>query len=192
MEYLARLRSRGPSSFLFDGWRKELHKEMKDLRGVRLVKWQEANWRRWAILNEKGKVILPANMFKLAFHEACRHLRRDLSFVKGKKQAIRIIDPKYTSTMDFRDSTFSCDVKQLKMWNMCMCCISMIDGEIPAGKLRPILERWKTDIKISDPLGKLKTQEIADMLNFAGRFVGVGSGRWQGMGSFELEFIKRI
>ena len=125
-----------------------------------------------------GKFGIPATGFKNAIISACRNTEltmtkmRQTVFVNGtENDDWCIIDSKQLPEMDNR--------------------ICRLANKTPIERFRPKWNSWKTHVKVAWDLGSMSQQELINLIQAAGFYVGVCEGRPEksalGWGRFEIQ-----
>jgi len=178
---------KGISPIVFNTRQKELDEEIKKLNKNDYPEWEKKNWRRRALRDKKGNVIIPVIWIKSAFVNACKHSLINPNYTSTKKGTYT----RYAEAMYFDNTTFKCNEKDLILVEAYM-------GAQGAGsktkvlKSYPKIEEWKTNVEVSDPDGRMTKEELKTLFEFAGRFEGIGDFRKINHGRFEVESIKEI
>lgn len=178
---------KGTSPLVFNTRQKELDEEISKLKKDQYAEWERENWKRKALRDKKGNVIIPVVWIKSAFVGACKHSRIVPKFATSKKETYT----RYAEAMYFNNSTFKCSDKNLIL-------IEAYMGAQGAGsktkvlKAYPKVEDWETEVEIADPSGRMTQEEMKNIFEFAGMFEGVGDFRKVNAGRFEVTSLKEI
>lgn len=178
---------KGISPIVFNTRQKEIDEEIMELKKNEYSEWENKNWRRKALRDNKGNVIIPVIWVKSSFVGACKHSRIVPSFATSKKETYT----RYAEAMYFEDTDFKCNEKELILLESYM-------GAQGAGsktkvlKCYPKLEKWETNVEISDPAGRMTEKEMKTLFDYAGMFEGIGDFRKVNHGRFEVTSIKEI
>ena len=178
---------RGISPIVFNTRQKEIDVETSELKKDEYPEWEMKNWKRKALRDKKGNVIIPVIWIKASFVNACKHSRMVPNFATSKKETYT----RYAEAMYFNDTDFKCNEKDLVLLESYM-------GAQGAGsktkvlKCYPKLEEWKTNVEISDPAGRMTEKELKALFDYAGMFEGIGDFRKVNCGRFEVDSVKEI
>jgi len=178
---------KGISPIVFNTMQEELVDEISKLKKDDYPIWEKNNWKRKALRDKKGNVIIPVKWIKASFVNACKHSLINPRYTSTKKGTYT----RYAEAMFFDNTDFKCNEKDL-------FCIKEYMGAQGAGsktkvlKYYPALNEWKTNLEISDPDGRMTQEELKTLFEFAGRFEGIGDFRKVNHGRFEVESIKEI
>ena len=178
---------KGISPLVFNTRQKEVDEEISELKKNEYSEWEKNNWKRKALRDEKGNVIIPVIWIKSSFVNACKHSRIVPSFSTSKRETYT----RYAEAMYFQNTTFKCDEKDLAL-------IESYMGAQGAGsktkvlKCYPKVDRWKTEVEIVDPSGRMTIKEMKALFEYAGMFEGIGDFRKVNCGRFEVIGIKEI
>jgi len=177
----------GISPVVWNVMKKELADELKELKKDQLSEWEEKNWKRKVELNEKGEIIIPVRWFKSTLVNACKRTRIVPHFSTSKNQT-------YTnyvqSVMIYGDGSV-CKDKDLKYYGAYVGA----QGKNSSSKIwrvRPLLEKWKTSFELIDPAGRMKKEELKQLIEYAGMFEGIGDNRINNFGRFELKKLEEV
>ncbi len=186
-KYIVGLKSISP--LVFNTRQKELDEEITKLAKVDFPSWEKKNWKRKAVRDDKGNVIIPVIWVKAAFVNACKHsgMVPNKNVTSSKKSTYT----RYAEAMFFEETDFKCNEKELVL-------IEAYMGAQGAGsrtkvlKSYPKVDKWKTNVKITDPDGRMTIEEMKTLFGYTGRFEGIGDFRKVNCGRFEVTDIKEI
>lgn len=174
----------GHTPLLYSRMKKEVMDEMKELKKDELSEWEEENWWKKAEYDEENRLLFPPEWLKGTLVNACKATKIVPYF--GKKNQT------YTSYAE------SFMVTSLNT-------IGVVDDLEAFGKyvgsqgknstrkvwrIRPMLKKWKAELEIIDPEGRMKKSELETLLEYAGLMVGVGDGRKINFGRFDVIDLK--
>ena len=182
-KYSVRLRATTP--LLLNVRQRDLDKELKETKRDELEEFEENNWRRKAEIDKKGNVILPSRWFRASFIQACKSSGIIPSFATTKRQTFT----KYSQSMIFQGTTFTCSVKELKPFGAYVGAQGA-GSKTKVWRIRPQIDMWETDIEIIDPFGRMSEKELKELFDYSGMLIGVGDGRGLNYGRFEIVSIK--
>jgi len=177
---------KGKTPIVFNTRQEKLDLEISKLEKNRLAEWEKTNWRKKALRDDKGNIIIPIVWIKSAFENACKHSRIIPHFATSKKETYT----RYAGSMFFDKSSFRCSEKDLEL-------ISSYMGGQGAGsktkvlKYFPKITKWETSFEIADPEGRMNISELKSLLEYAGLFEGIGDFRRVNCGRFEVTSINK-
>jgi len=178
---------KGISPLVFNTRQKNIDEEIAKLKKNQFSEWESKNWKKKAIRDKKGNVIIPVIWIKSAFVNACKHSRIVPNFATSKKETYT----RYAEALYFQNSTFKCSEKDLVLLESYM-------GAQGAGsktkvlKCYPKIDEWTTTIELKDPSGRMSKEEMKTLFEYAGMFEGIGDFRKVNHGRFEVVSIKEI
>ena len=178
---------KGISPIVFNTRQKELDEETTKLKKNQYPEWERTNWRRKAVRDKKGNVIIPVIWIKSAFVNACRHSRIVPNFATSKKETYT----RYAEAMYFQDTSFKCNAKDLILLEAYMGAQGS-NSKTKVLKCYPKLDEWTTEVTITDASGRMTTEEMKTLFEYAGMFEGIGDFRKVNCGRFEITSIKEI
>lgn len=186
-KYLVKLKS--VTELVLNTPQKELFDELKALPKDQLNEWEEneKNWRRKAERDKKGNVILPPRWFKTSFTDACKYTRMVPHFATSKKETYT----RYSDSLIFSDTTFVCSMESPKYYGAFVGAQGK-NSKTKRWCVRPMVEKWETDLTIIDPFGRMKIEELQELLEYSGMLLGVGDARKLNYGRFKVVSIKEI
>jgi len=182
-----KVKLKGISPIVFNTMQKELAEEISTLKKDEYSEWEKKNWKRKALRDNKGNVIIPIIWIKAAFVNACKHSRIVPNFATSKKETYT----RYAEAMYFQNSDFKCNEKDLILLEAYMGAQGA-NSKTKVLKCYPKLETWETCIEISDPAGRMSKEELEKLFEFSGLFEGIGDFRKVNHGRFELVSIQEI
>ena len=172
--------------------KRELDAEMKALKKDELAEGEENNWRRKAEVDGDNLVVIPARWIRAMLIVACKKTGMVPHFATTKKQT-------YTSYV----SSFIVNNIGLPL-----CPLEDVDGLVGliyfgayvgaqgAGsrskvwKVRPMVKEWKGVFEIIDPLGRMRGEELEELMNYGGYIIGIGDARALNYGRFDVTEVK--
>lgn len=184
-KYIIGLKSISP--IIFNTRQKELDEEISKLKKDQYNEWEKKNWKRKAIRDKKGNVIIRVIWIKSAFENACKHSRIVPNFATSKKETYT----RYAEAMYFQETDFKCSDKDLILREEYMGAQGK-NSSTKVLKCYPQLEEWETNVTISDPAGRMTIEEMKTLFEYAGMFEGIGDFRKVNCGRFEVTSIKEI
>ena len=57
-------------------------------------------------------------------------------------------------------------------------------------KVRPMVKEWKGVFEIIDPLGRMRREELEELMNYGGYIIGIGDARALNYGRFDVTEVK--
>lgn len=183
--YIVKLK--GISPLVFNTRQKEIDEEIQKLKKDQYAEWEKKNWKKKAMRDKKGNVIIPVIWVKSTFVNACKHSRIVPNFATSKKETYT----RYAEAMYFKNSSFKCNEKDLKP-------IESYMGAQGAGsktkvlKCFPKVDEWETEAELTDPSGRMTIEEMKSIFDYAGMFEGIGDFRKVNCGRFEVVSIKEV
>lgn len=178
---------KGISPIVFNTRQKELDEEIAKLKKNEYSEWEKENWKRKALKDNKGNIIIPIIWIKSAFVNSCRHSRIVPSFATSKKETYT----RYSEALYFQNSTFECEEKDLILLEAYMGGQG-IGSKTKVLKCYPKLDEWETTFEIKDASGRMTKEEMKELFEYAGMFEGIGDFRKVNHGRFEIVSIKEI
>jgi hypothetical protein len=180
-----KIKVKGTTPLIINVRKRELDKEMKELKRNQLDEWEEENWKRKAETDSKGKVILPTRWFRSSFINACRFSRLIPHFATSKKETYT----RYAESMLFQDTTFKEGINKLKPFGAYVGARGK-NSPTKVWKIRPQIDAWETEFEVIDPFGRMNEKELQELLEYSGMLVGVGDARNLNFGRFKVISIK--
>jgi hypothetical protein len=181
------IKIKGNSPLVFNTPQQELQEEISKLKKDEYSDWEKKNWKRRALRDKSGNVIIPIIWIKAAFENACKHCKMVPNFATSKKETYT----RYAGSMYFNNSTFKCSDKELISLSQFMGAQGK-NSSSKVLKIYPKVDKWETNFEIADPEGRMTTEELKTILEYAGMFEGIGDFRKVNCGRFEVDSIKEI
>jgi hypothetical protein len=174
---------------IYNRLKRELQLEIKDLKKDQIDDWEAHNWRRKAEFDEEQNLVFPTEWIKGVLEAACKASRMVPHFATSKNQT-------YTSYA----SSMVVIIKQtLGKVNDLIEYAVYVNGRGSMGKggskvfrIRPMLKSWKLTFELKDPFGRMKIEELKELLEYAGLMIGVGDNRKNNYGRFQVKEIKEV
>ncbi len=180
-----RIKVRGTSPLILDTRQRDIDEEKKKVKKSELDEWEQKNWHRKAETDSKGNVIIPSRWFRSTFINACKVMRFVPHYATRKNETYT----RYAESLVFDNSTFKCLPKKLKSWG---AYVKPQGGSSQIYCIRPRIEEWETEFEILDSQGRMREDEMQEILEYAGSILGVGTARKLNFGRFEVVSIKNI
>jgi len=180
-----RIKVKGTTPLVLDTRQREIDDEKKKLKKNELDDWEQKNWRRKAETDGKGNVTIPPRWFRSSFINACKVTRLVPHFATRKSETFT----RYAESMVFDNSTFKCSPKDLKAWGT---YVSPQGGSSQIYCIRPTLMEWESEFDLIDALGRMRLEELKELLEYAGQILGVGTARKLNYGRFEVLSVKEL
>lgn len=179
----------GISPIVCNTRQKEIDDEIKKLKKDELAEWEEKNWRRKAVTNDNGKVILRRSWFRGMLINSAKGTRLIPHFATTKSATFT----KYLGSTFVDNDPVLGDIKEFQPYG------DYVDGNPSSSKgsskvwkIRPMLKKWKVVIKLHDPFGRMEKSELKELLEYGGFVVGVGDARKLRYGRFKTNSIKEV
>ena len=178
---------KGISPLIFNIRQREIDLEKKGLRGDELDEWDEKNWRRKAALGTKGEVRIPARWLRKSIINAATFSRIVPYFAKSKKETYT----RYLESIFVESDDVICSAKELKPYGD---YTNKGTQQRPRKiwEVRPMLEKWNCRFILHDMFGRMRIEELKQILAFAGAYVGIGDNRKNNFGRFEVVKIMEV
>ncbi len=178
---------KGISPLVFNVRQKELDEEISKLKKDEYSEFEKNNWKRKAVKDKKGNVIIPVIWIKASFTNACKHCKIVPNFATSKKETYT----RYAEAMYFQETDFKCSDKDLILLEAYMGAQGK-NSPTKVLKCYPKLDEWETNVILSDPAGRMDIKEMKTIFEYAGMFEGIGDFRKVNCGRFEVMSIKEI
>ncbi len=165
--------------------KRELDAELSACKKDELNEWEENNWRRKAEVDDNEQVFIPERWFKAMLIMSCKKTTMVPHFATSKRQT-------YTSYV----SSFV-----INNIGDPLCAASETEyfgayvGAQGAGskskvwRVRPRIKEWGATFEIIDPLGRMKKEELEELLTYGGLIIGIGDARSLNYGRFDVTKI---
>lgn len=180
----------GVTPLVYDRMKKELADEMKKLAKRDYDIWEEKNWKRKAEYDKQNRLIIPPEWIMNALKNAAKMSRiRPTKFSSSSRAT-------YTNYLQtcMVIPTFVLDGKEdesVTLENVKPYSNYQIINNSKVWKIKPMLEPpWRAELTFYDPMGYSLKDEIENLFNFAGMFIGIGSDRKLGFGRFKVSDIQ--
>lgn len=180
---------KGNTPVVWDRMKKEIEDEKKKLKKDQLSEYEEKNWINKAETNN-GNAIVPPEWIKSMLINACKQTRLIPHYATKKNES-------YTRYMQG---------VLLQMKNPIIVCkkdnLEQLGGYYPSQpqklnsgkiwKVFPYKKEWNIKFELVDPFGRMKKDELQELLEYGGMFIGIGSQRTMNYGRFDVESVKEI
>ncbi len=186
-KYEIKLKSNTP--IVWDRMKKEIEEEKKKLKKDQLSEYEEKNWLKKAELNN-GNAIIPPEWIKSMLINACKQTRMIPHYATKKNES-------YTRYMQgvllqMKEPIVVCKKEEL----------DQLGGYYPAQpqklnsgkiwKVFPYRKDWGIKFELVDPFGRMRKEELKELLDYGGMFIGIGSQRTMNYGRFDVESVREI
>ena len=178
--------------------KREIRLELKTIKKTELEEWEEQNWVKKADFEGKfpsngekidnRKVFMPPEWFKQVLVAACKKTRLVPHFETRKSATYT----DYISSTIIDSNNPVCLVKDLEYYG---AYVNGQGGRVGGGKvwrIRPKLTEWNHTFKMIDPFGRMSKDELKELLDYAGAFVGIGDNRKNNFGRFEIVSVNEV
>jgi len=171
--------------------KRALDQEKKKIKKNELDEWEEnpKNWKRKAEYKDEKPdgsgtmVVIPPRWIRAAMINACKWTRLVPHFATKKNESYT----RYMESCLFEDGKPICKVDELEKFGA-FCGVQ--NAKIWVN--RPSLKEWKHSFTFVDPYGRMTKEELKELLDYAGMFVGIGDARKLNFGRFEISGIKEV
>jgi hypothetical protein len=172
---------------IYNRMKKEIEDEKKKLKKDQLAEWEEKNWMMKAEINN-GNAVLPPEWIKSMLINACKQTRLIPHYATKKNETYT----RYVQSMMIRP-TPPIILSKKKDIIAHGGFYPGQPGRMTSGKvwkIFPKLETWTAEFQIVDPFGRMLKDELQQLFEHAGMFVGLGDQRSRNFGRFEVVSIK--
>ena len=174
---------------IWNRMKKENEDEKQQVKKNEMKEWEENNWLKKAETNN-GNAIMPTSWIKSMLLNACKGTMLVPHFATDKRTTYTryfgsvlipssppIILAKVTDLTQHGGYYPPQGVKKTgtKVW-----------------KVFPTLKKWSATFTLVDPFGRMKKEELNELMEFGGMFIGVGDQRKMNFGRFDIDYIKEI
>jgi len=174
---------------IWNRMKKENEDGKKKIKKDELNEWEEKNWLEKAEIND-GHVVMPTTWIKSMLLNACKQTLLVPHFATTKKATYTryfqsmLIPPKpliilaKTTELVQHGGYYpsqGANKKGGKVW-----------------KVFPKLNEWSATFTLVDPFGRMKKEELKELMEYGGMFVGLGDQRAMNFGRFDVDYIKEI
>lgn len=173
---------RGIRGLIWDVPKKELMEEIRRLKEKEVEEWHQANWKRKADYDDKENLLVPPIWIEKSIVTASTQLGMIPYYAKSKKERYT----KYLSNVTVHSVSSPGKLSEVKKIET---ALRRKDGAL-VWTVRPILDKWEISYKVSDPFGKMKKEEIEEIIEYAGEMIGIGAYRKGKFGRSEVIDIK--
>ena len=178
------------TAIIWNRMRKEIEDEKKKLKKNELAEYEEKNWIQKAEYNGNNNIVIPTTWLKSMLINACRQTGLIPHF-ETKKNA------RYTRYMQGmlippNPPITVCKKKDLEQLGG---FYPSQPGKMQSGKIWkifPMKSEWKAKFTIVDPFGRMLKEELQELLEYGGMFIGIGDQRPMNYGRFEVKSIKEV
>ncbi len=162
--------------------KRELDAEMKALKKDEIAEFEEANWRRKAEVDEENMVVIPSRWVRAMLISSCKKTAMVPHFATSKRQT-------YTAYMSsFIVNNIGgplCSLEELVYFGAYVGAQGA-GSKSKVWKVRPMVKEWRGVFEIVDPLGRMKVEELEELLNYGAYIIGIGDARSLNYGRFDV------
>jgi hypothetical protein len=166
--------------------RKEVEDEKKKLKKNEILEWEETNWIKKAEVNN-GNALLPKEWVMSMLINACKQTRMIPHYATKKNETYT----RYVQSCIIQDTSPLGKSKELKEYGKYLPSQGAKGGG-KVWRVRPMLDKWDTTFTFVDPFGRMKRDELKELLEYGGMFIGIGDSRNQGFGRFIVDSVKEV
>ena len=184
------IKIRGTTPVIYNRLKKELEDEKKKLKKNELNEWEEKNWIRKAEIRD-GMLILPREWFKSMLINAAKKTRLVPHFATSKKETFtQYIGSCMVEDAIFYDGKKPLTKDDLKPFGAYMGAQGA-NSKTKVWRVRPTFTPpWTATITFIDPFERITIDELKELVEFGGAFIGIGDSRNMNYGRFEVVSIK--
>ena len=180
------IKIKGMQPLVWNVMKKDLYDEQKKIKKNELAEWDLKTWQRKAEV--KGdKVVIPSRWLRSALINACKRTRLVPHFATKKNETYTT----YFESVMLEGDPEVCKLKDLIPYGAFVGAQGK-NSSTKVWRTRPLIERWEGKFLMIDPYGRINIEELKELVDHAGAFVGIGDGRNMNFGRFELETIKEV
>jgi len=174
---------------LYSRMKKEIEEEKKKLKKNELAEYEEENWMKKAEIND-GNAILPSEWIHAMLINACKQTGMHPHFAINKKETYTryiqniVIPQQPPIVLDKKE--------KLEPYG---AFLSSQPGKMNSGKIWkifPMLRKWSATFTIVDPFGRMKLEELKELLEYGGMFIGIGDQRNKNFGRFDVDYVREV
>lgn len=174
----------GATNLLINKFSHELNKEKTAIGKDKIPEWEEKNWHRKAYYDKENNLILPDTYITGSLRRGAFSSGVQLNKKQGKK----------TISKGFVDGNLLIDVSpiiqtesELKPFD---CNVKI--GTSTIMTIRPMIEKgWKVKFNIIDLNESFSKEELKNLFDYCGKFIGVGDWRPK-YGRYSIISIKEV
>lgn len=164
--------------------KKEVEDEKKGLKKNELNGWEEENWLKKAEI-EGNKVLIPSRWVMSMLLNACKQTRI-VPYFETRKSATYT---NYVSSCMIDNVSPVANIKELKPYGAFVSAQGTKRTGNKVWRIRPMLKKWKVSFDFIDPYGRMKKEELQELLEYGGMFIGIGDNRKNNFGRFEVKSV---
>lgn len=176
----------GNAPIIYNRMKKEVEDEKKKLKKNEILEWEEQNWAKKAEIND-GSALLPKEWVMSMLINACKQTRMIPHF-ETKKSATYT---RYVQSCIISETSPLGKVKNLEPYGKYLPAQGLKGGG-KVWRVRPMLKEWNATFIFVDPFGRMKKDELQELLEYGGMFIGIGDSRNQGFGRFDIDFVREV
>jgi len=173
----------GATDMLINRYSHELNKEKKEVPKEKMEEWEEKNWKRKACQNDNGKLILLDTYLLGSIRRGAFASGVQLSKKSGKS----------TISKGFIDSNLLIEESPV----IEKCVVEPFSSNVKISKatimsIRPKIKKgWKVTFEIYDLNEMFTVQELTKLLEYCGKFIGLGDWRPK-FGRYSVLEVKEV
>lgn len=180
----------GTTPIIWNRMKKEIEDLKKKAKKNELAEFEEHHWIDKAEFNGKDDVIIPPIWLKSMLINACKqtglvpHFETKKTARYTRYMQSVIIPPKPYIKICKKDT-----LQQLGGYYPGQ------PGKLNSGKvwkIFPMKEKWNATFQLVDPFGRMTADELKELLEYGGFFIGIGDQRPMNYGRFDVVNIKEI
>jgi len=178
----------GFTPVIWNRMKKEIEDAKKKLRKNELAEFEEKNWLLKAEYNGNGDVVVPSEWLKGMLINACKQTGFVPHYATKKTERYT----RYVQGVFISESPVVCKKNDLECYG---AFLPSQPGKLNSGKIWkvfPMLKNWSVVFRIHDPFGRMRKDELEALLDYGGKFVGIGDLRIMNYGRFEVEYVKEV
>ena len=181
------IKIKGTTPVLWNRMKKEIEDEKKKLKKNELTEWEEENWMKKGEFNN-GNAIIPSEWLKSMLLNACKQTRMVPHFATSKKET-------YTRYMQSVLIPPKPPIEVAKKTKL-VAHGGFYPGQGKSSRggkvwrVFPRLNNWEAKFELVDPFGRMKKEELKELLEYGGYFIGIGDQRTMNFGRFDIDYIK--
>ncbi len=165
--------------------------EKSKLTKDELEEWElnKKNWSRKAELNKQDEVVVPARWFMCALEEVCKRTRMVPHFATRKTETYTNYVQIFTVISNGKPL---CKRKDLQPYEAYTNKTPNTKKRSMIWTIRPMVENWSAEFDIIDPMGRMKKEELKQLITYMGLYVRIGDNRKHNFGAFSLTSLTLI
>lgn len=176
----------GNAPVIYNRMKKEVEDEKKKLKKNEILEWEETQWIKKAEVNNGG-ALLPKEWVMSMLINACKQTRLVPHF-ETKKSATYT---RYVQSCVIKETLPLGKTKDLTPYGKFLPSQGAKGGG-KVWRVRPMMENWCALFTFVDPFGRMNKDELKELLEYGGMFIGIGDSRNQGFGRFDVDYVKEM